>query len=109
MLKEIKTWRELYRVLGDLTYEQGEQPIQVLLSTASDIDVLPLMPGIALATIEALQFDKTRDTIDNSHRPEGVVLFVDHNPFDEDGCFAEDLNTGEKLYVQKQGASHGNG
>jgi hypothetical protein len=104
MLAEIKTWRELYRAIGEMTGEQGDQRIQVILSTANDSDVLPLMPGIALATIADLQFDKTRDSIDNSHRPEGVVLFVDHNPFDEDGCWAENLLTAEKLYVEKKQA-----
>lgn len=88
MIKEIKTWRNLFSALASLSPEQLSQPIQCCGPISDDSKVHALLSGIAIGTVDGFEFAACRSTHNNKYCPADVVLLMDHNPFAEDGAVA---------------------
>ena len=95
----VRTWGDLLLALQQLTVEQLQQPACIAPPFCYNADVAELQPTVCIGLVKD-NLDHTRGVKDNKHHPEQVVLFIDANPYDEDGCYAENLITGEKLYLE---------
>lgn len=107
-MKSIKIWKDILDFLQNLTVEQLSKEVQYIEGTTDYDKSIPLGSVIAIGTVEDMfktedeenndSIIPTRSSYDNKHHPEDIVLLVDYNLFNEDGSFATDLITGEKIF-----------
>ncbi len=92
---ETETWGDLLQALQKLTPEQLAQPAQAVRHGSSDDHVHEGLPTICLGTVDALQLRYFRSMLDNRRHGEQVVLFLDGNPYGEDGVAAYKMEEDE--------------
>lgn len=87
---EITTYEDLANAILALPTERRLQPVQVAQYT-STLSVIELLPGVALATVGALEIAACRSVYNNKYNADDVVLLVDHNSFSEDGAIGYEM------------------
>ena len=78
-------YKELLKYLKTLNKKQLEQEVQVF-RPLNHPGVTELKPVVCIDTIENLELDKARSSVDNKFHGEEIVIMYDHNPFGEDGA-----------------------
>ena len=81
-------YKELLEALQALTPEQLAQPVQVIKSHPCHDHVYDAHILISFSTVGDLEFEYYRSSIDNTMRLDDLVLYVDGNPFGEEGAIA---------------------
>jgi hypothetical protein len=89
MFKEIETYRDLLKALGELTDVQLAQRLQVI--APSPFSKKELEPVLAIGTIAGMELEGARSCYDNRYHAEDIVLLTDHNPFGENGAIAYEM------------------
>lgn len=96
------SYRELRDALDNLSDEQLDQQVQIMLPDPDGDKILPMHPGISFNTIKHFLDDqKTRSSVDNEHHEEDLIILVDWNMYADDGSIGFDLMTGERIMPKK--------
>ncbi len=102
-VKSVETWGDLLKILGTMTPEQLDQPVQVIESHPCWDHVREGQKGICIGTVDDMQIAYFRSVTDNRRRGEQVVLFTDGNPYAEDGAIGyEWMDDGEDKPIYRK-------
>lgn len=88
MHRTVETWADLLTFLDRCHPAQLSQKIQIITSNPDGDAIQPLLPAVAIGTVDGLEIEHARSSIDNQRHGDELVLLVDHNPFAEDGTYA---------------------
>jgi len=92
------TYRQLRNKLNEMPEERLDDKVEIAPPCCDSEIVLELQPVLCLDNIKLLFDDQlTRSSDDNQYHPERYVLLTDYNGFEEDGTFATDWSTGERI------------
>lgn len=98
---EVETWADLEQRIKNMTPEQKSQRVQVCLHSPNAYHVNDLRPVVLVDTIAELGLQYCRSSVDNKHHDEEIVIYVDGNPFGEDGAKGYMYQTPEDLFDNK--------
>lgn len=106
---ELKTYRELLAFMENMTEQQLDQPVQVVLPSGDLDKAVELQPGIAIGTVAQMEFYKARSSVDNKYHADEVVLLIDGNPFSVEGAVAYSLSDADDWDDMKNHPIYGDG
>lgn len=87
-------YKDILRIVSAMNDEQLEQKAQVVISGVSDDHVYECLPVISLQTINDLEIQYARSSVDNRRHGNDFVLFTDIHPFELSGCDGYDITYG---------------
>lgn len=96
MLIELNTYGDLLDYLKTLSFDKLNQPIQI--TRQGDLclsDIITLLPGIAIGTVDDMEFFGSRSVVDNQYHGEEIVILTDANLFGKDGALAYEHKDGK--------------
>lgn len=87
-MKDIRTYKDLLEYLSALDKKQLEQPVQIADQGPMLSEPIPMKCGIAIGTMDEMEFYAARSVTDNRFHPEEICILVDGSGFGEDGYTA---------------------
>jgi len=94
------TYKELLKYLKTLDKKQLEQEVQIFGPEYQKITALK--PVIAIDTVENLELDYARSSVDNKFHANEIVMMYDYNPFGRDGATSYSFKKNAKNFLDKK-------
>ena len=86
-MKELETLKDLLDYLKKLPKDKLSQPVQGAKDPCSD-SIVEMLPGIAIGTMEEMEFYGARSVSNNRFNADEVVILFDFNIHSTDGAIA---------------------
>jgi hypothetical protein len=97
MISEVTTWGDVLEQLKNAPPEVLAKPAQVICHQPNCDEVFECRPAVSLGTVDELGFDYVRSSVDNRRNGDELVLYVDYNPFAEDGASGYTMTDDEDI------------
>jgi hypothetical protein len=90
-VEEVETYGDLLRILQTLSPDQLAMPAQVVKGQFDQDEVHEACPLVCVGSVNKLGLRYVRSVKDNRRNGDEIIIYIDSNPFAEDGAIAHEM------------------